>query len=439
MSSRVQIMTVVATALVLSCGGDAPPPAATVTLGADCSSSVVCESSETCTALVASPEYADGNSVCTQPCSSDADCAPAADGTQPLVCGLAPGGAAACLPRCDASGFDAVVCAGTQSISCLDADETHCAECGCPASEPVCERGIGCRALADEGEACLDDNDCRTANCSAFAGICRAPIGAPCTTDNCDRCLSWSSGSWCSRTCMGPDECNGGLCMGSAFDPGFYFCRQSCERFGDRSCPGECRNPLGSTTQLYCSCTSAACPITTTPRGLGITCNIDSDCMSGDCFASSASRVGWCSVPCTSDAACTGAAVCVATASGGQCTPTCGAGAAGCGRFLRCQSALTVAGSMADVCDPREDDGQACSYDADCRSNNCSGERCVAAGGLPNGSACTANPDCSSGSCQANSCRGSGLVGDVCTIAADCAVGTCCTSGPRVETCATTC
>lgn len=365
----------------VACGDDTPP--APPTLGTFCGNPVVaCNAGETCT----TPGERINSAICSHACTSDADCTPTADDSYPLVCGRGPDGSSVCLPRCDVTSGDEVICVDGQSVACAGTDGSQCESCGCPSAAPRCEAGVGCMPPSEVGGACTHDDHCVSSNCSVYAEVCRAPVGAPCTTDDCDLCRTWASGSACSRRCTTAADCDGDLCLGNA-SAEYFVCRPTCSGVGDPSCPGTCMYPRESTAQLYCECDGFVCPALTAPRPVGTECNYPSQCASEVCLQSRwegsggtwYEELGLCTAPCTSDSECGGAMVCMATMRGGFCVPTCTVGiGSACGEHYEfCTPTRTVSGATVAACNPLAADGGRCVSFADCRSQRCTSNRCV--------------------------------------------------------------
>jgi hypothetical protein len=360
------------------------------------------------------------------------------------ACGTGPDGAQACMRSCT-MGSSYYACIDGAPVACAVVDQTHCDDCGCPESLR-CESGVGCVPLSDVGGPCTGNSDCTSNNCSTYLGICRTPVWAPCTVDNCDICMTVNSTgeTFCTRVCDGPEQCNGGPCIGSTDT---YFC--------ERPCSG-CSTPCEYTYDYdasWCDCTD--CTGSAAPRPLGVTCSSDEGCQSGTCYSveqSSESSSGLsfyditgslCTATCTTDADCSSAGlVCGNVPCASDQTDHCGllcmtpCGADGVCESGSCFSSMRPDGLSVTYCDLRHADGGGCYDGSDCLSSRCSSQRCVPAGGAANGTDCAVASDCASGTCTNGVCRGSALIGGACAVAADCAVGTCCSA---TATCGTSC
>lgn len=358
-------------------GGDGPPPVPT---GSRCDwDDGACESG-LCRDF-----------VCTEACTSDADCAGNAGGL--VQCGLA---------------------------------------------------NVCVVPLADLGETCTGDRDCRSGNCSAVAGVCRVPLETACDATNCDICLSDGSGwSYCSRDCIydAGIECPEDRCVGY-LDQNFFYCWPSCT-----GCRGECRTTSDGSIRYCDARLGTDWTMTSAPAAELQPCRFDSMCSEGTCLAapscdsrssSCTGSRGYCSAACSSDADCGGGhcvdVPCDAGSTDPNCGPRClpgcevGSGFNPCSPLAdaTCRALRGVDGSSVGVCDPRNDDGGRCRTDDDCASGACSSAgRCTASGGAANGSSCGAPGDCASGNCQSGTCRGTSLRGDPCATSFDCSVGTC--------------
>ena len=389
---------------------------------------------------VPSSSLGGGTAFCTHACKTNTDC-PSGDSSS---CGVGPDGQQVCVPTTCQYSDEGFVCKDGVITACKVAGEQFCDKCGCPASKR-CAVGVGCVDLSDLGGPCDRDSDCRTNNCSTFAAVCRAPVGSTCTSDNCDRCLSSSGGwSYCSRLCGTQDDCNGGYCIGI---PGGNF---ACEPPCTGSCPGQCSYVGASDGSIISYCDCPKCSITAPLHDVGQSCEGQTDCTSGDCYARIqctdlvCGERGWCTVDCATNADC-GSAICVSvpclgsqdpSTCGRKCIPPCDA--SGSCKLGTCRELVALEGGTARVCDIRLEMGETCSRDSDCQSGHCANGVCADAAGLQNGSSCSLPTDCASGTCTNGSCRGAALLGDVCTTDADCAAGHCCSTSSG-SVCASAC
>ena len=195
--------------------------------------------------------------------------------------------------------------------------------------------------------------------------------------------------SYCSRECGGDYQCNAGICLGNT-SATVFTCRPRCASLSDSSCPGEC--DYAADSSLYCSCPD--CEIAQGALPLGVGCQSDSECASGDCYAPRRfcndltcwSGEGLCSTTCGSDDVCGEGLVCAdipcapgeSVTCGVKCLPRCPVEGT-CDRGV-CRTLLTAAGATVGVCDTKAPDRAECLAAEACQSGNCVEEVCLPAG-----------------------------------------------------------
>lgn len=284
--------------------------------------------------------------------------------------------------------------------------------------------------------------------CSA-AGDCldpRAEIGAACnSTIDCTQgaCVD---GVCCAEACNGPCEtCNAnGECIAAEARTA---CGDGLQCFGR----GACLAPNGSTCQLGTECGSGNCVAAVgggsvccaEPCATGLACNGDGQCVTPD------SDLG---APCVADGDCIGGrcfdGVCCDSECGGSCEQ-CNAP----GQLGRCGAApaesADVACDAGRLCAGRGQCllplGASCSLNGECLSGECGaalagggvccdavcadGQRCSATGSCvdaprADGNACVSGTDCQSGSCVGGRCCESACDGtcQACSGLGDCNV-----------------
>ena len=381
---------------------------------------------------------------CAKACTSSEQC-------NGGVCGIAPNGTQRCVPPCQETYFAApydthdltkiYACVDGVSTACSRVDGTHCEACGCDPNL-LCTPGVGCGPKRALGEACTADSDCKSDNCSDIAGVCRVPVGQPCDPSNCDQCYSNAATGfqYCSRTCSGNSQCNGGACLGQG---SHYRCFPSCSGFNDTSCPGQCRSytETNNRTAYYCSCD---CTVAHAPQAIGTPCQYATDCASNFCQSESdvcpdpfysCSSSGFCSAACSKSADCPAGYRCGSTNDPElHCLPVCDKTC----KLGECTSATTAEGDQAQLCQLERETGY-CRENRDCISNKCVKNTCAPSSSLPNGQPCVSASDCQSMYCRNNACSGHALLGDACSSSFDCSVGTCCTEGASKGMCGMGC
>jgi hypothetical protein len=383
-------------------------------------------------------------------------CSKRCDGGCPsaLTCGTVADGSQACVEPCsspDEGIKGSYGCRDNVPIACDAADPTYCTDCGCPDATERCEPGVGCQPKRQVGEVCRDNSDCKSDNCSTYLGVCRVPVFSQCDANNCDRCVTDTvNGSiYCTRSCNGDTDCNGGYCLGYGYD-GSYVCQRPCS-----ACTSDTCNQTNSGSTRFCDCPS--CVEKSAPRPLGTRCENSGQCSSGVCYATyylDKDSLGHpqvipertlCTKSCYADLDCGESGLVCAllpchgddgSMCGALCLHPCDADGSCSSVGGRCRSLPKPTGETATVCDFRDEVGAHCECNEECLSGRCTNAQCVGTLGAANGTSCKQISDCQSASCVNGTCKGTSLVGDPCTVSADCAVGTCCSSNSK---CATGC
>jgi hypothetical protein len=229
-----------------------PPPSGTATFCDVCTSDASCVGSGSrCL------RYPDGALYCGQLCSNDAECAGGS-------CEMISDGTRQCIRR---DGAGAPDCSATAPP---------------PDPEPDPDPGTDPPA-----SGCTSDADCGpTEACDPSSGAC---VGRP--------------GAMLGDACTTNDQCTSGLCAMDV-EAGDSFCTQLCS--ATAPCPGEfeCVGVEGG---------SSACrPMR---GGLGDTCGVPMDCLSGLCAEGGAGR--FCTRTCDGVTACSGGFDCIGTEGGG--------------------------------------------------------------------------------------------------------------------------
>ena len=347
--------------------------------------------------LFCSPDFR----VCTQRCSSDADCGD-------MHC-VSYEGRQQCIPACSGENWfrTKYACVDGRVTACTDVEpDSQCRNCGC-SGDLRCVQGA-CVPKAALNEPCEMDWDCQSNNCSRFAKVCRVQVGGACDQTNCDRCMRFRDWSYCSRECQFTlTKCDGrGSCLGNQEDG--YYCYAGCGLSATaNTCPEACSSIKDSPGQ-YCACKT--CERMEPLRAQGQRCELDTQCAGTTCLATTdqcgtsgapCGYEGTCSKRCSTSAECEGGALCARS----FCELPCNS-AADCDR-VDCVAMLTDQG-MAQVCDGRGENGRLCRRFDDCRAGTCSAGICRGPAAI--GDACAANPDCAQGWCCSGVCRSACMV-----------------------------
>lgn len=408
-------------------------------------------------------------------CTTDGDCAPAADPCQRAVC---LGGACQVQPLSDGVSCD-------DGLVCTTADvcrEGRCGgvprECddGLACSQDSCNESQGGCVANKESCPCTQDRDCSDGNacngmetcdplsltCLSGAALSCGGLDTACTIGQCNptdgscQALPRPSGTSCSdgNPCTLNDRCTAGLCSGTAIT---CTAKDACHEAGvcdpgTGSC-SEPAKPDGTTCDDGSLCTQAdVCKSGTCEPGTPTTCVAIDDCHeAGVCNPTT----GSCSQPlapdgtaCNDGLQCTTGDVCAAG--------TCSGAPRVCDDGLACSmdSCTEAAGCTANValcqCTRDEDcsDGNACNGIETCNlttrscaggtPKDCSGSDdacnlgvCDPSSGAclarprPNGTTCDDGNACSrTDTCQAGTCTGSNPVtcsaSDQCHLAGTC-------------------
>lgn len=133
--------------------------------------------------------------ICSQACTSDADCS----GVLP-VCGSDVEGRRVCVYACPSKSHAGFTCETGRPVAC-NTDLTLCQECGCGKSER-CDAGVGCTSTVGD-------------------------------------------------SCVSSDDCGGGICMKRETDSAGV-CYSRCSGFGDPTCPTRCVEPNVGSGVMYC-------------------------------------------------------------------------------------------------------------------------------------------------------------------------------------------
>jgi hypothetical protein len=375
-----------------SSGGSSPSPSsanggsssvAAAALFEACSPSRACESGLECIT-------ANGTARCQHLCQSDADCnftIRLIVDDVPATCGTLTREVKACtLPCSERYGRD-FACIDGHPVECSALDEKSCSICGCADERLRCEPNVGCHPKRAVDEACTANSDCATDNCDQYAHVCRVAVGSACTPTNCERCIAWQHGTYCSRTCLGNEQCNGGGCL-------FQACHPACAGPVDAGCPGECQLFLhaagpGVPDEYACVCDAGKCGVLFPPGDVGSDCNEDTDCGDdGVCLHNHPLELerGVCSRHCSTAKPCSAGRSCVnvpcgegePNTCGPLCLNDCAAAEPRC-REGTCRSLPDLDAQAREVCDFRKPAGEFCNAHNDCVSTRCVDGKCAEA------------------------------------------------------------